>query len=64
MATTIEYDTADVDGLKLFYREAGPAEAPKVLLLKRLSASLTPATSLWRRNAREIAAAIRDFLNN
>src|SRR5262245_10028320 len=33
MATTIKYDTADVDGLKLFYREAGPAEAPKLLLL-------------------------------
>ena len=33
-------------------------------ILARLSASVTPATSLWRRNAREIAAAIRDFLNN
>jgi len=33
MATTIKYDTADVDRLKLFYREAGPAEAPKLLLL-------------------------------
>lgn len=27
------YRTADIDGLKLFYREAGPADAPVVLLL-------------------------------
>jgi pimeloyl-ACP methyl ester carboxylesterase len=31
--TTIEYQTADVNGLKIFYREAGPAGAPKLLLL-------------------------------
>jgi pimeloyl-ACP methyl ester carboxylesterase len=30
---SIRYRTADVDGLKLFYREAGPAGAPKLLLL-------------------------------
>src|SRR5712672_1153786 len=29
----IRYSTADVDGFKLFYREAGPADAPKLLLL-------------------------------
>src|ERR1700752_3610156 len=29
----IRYRTADVDGFKVFYREAGPAEAPKLLLL-------------------------------
>ena len=29
----ISYRTADVDGLNLFYREAGPAGAPKLLLL-------------------------------
>src|SRR5271163_1906071 len=27
------YRTADVDGFKIFYREAGPADAPKLLLL-------------------------------
>ena len=32
MATS-RYRTADVDGFKLFYREAGPAGAPKLLLL-------------------------------
>lgn len=29
----IMYRTADVDGFKVFYREAGPADAPKLLLL-------------------------------
>jgi pimeloyl-ACP methyl ester carboxylesterase len=29
----IKYRTADVDGFKVFYREAGPAKAPKLLLL-------------------------------
>jgi pimeloyl-ACP methyl ester carboxylesterase len=31
--TTIKYRTADVDGFTIFYREAGAAEAPKLLLL-------------------------------
>jgi pimeloyl-ACP methyl ester carboxylesterase len=31
--TTIKYREADVDGLKVFYREAGPADAPMLLLL-------------------------------
>ena len=30
---SIKYRTADVDGFKVFYREAGPAGAPKLLLL-------------------------------
>src|SRR5258707_4266127 len=29
----IRYRTADVDGFKVFYREAGPTDAPKLLLL-------------------------------
>ncbi|GAB3401253.1 alpha/beta hydrolase [Schumannella luteola] len=29
----VEYKTADLDGLEIFYREAGPADAPVVLLL-------------------------------
>jgi pimeloyl-ACP methyl ester carboxylesterase len=29
----IQYRSADVDGFKIFYREAGPADAPKLLLL-------------------------------
>jgi pimeloyl-ACP methyl ester carboxylesterase len=31
--TSINYRTADVDGLKVFYREAGDPSAPKLLLL-------------------------------
>ncbi len=31
--TTITYRTANVDGFKVFYREAGPANAPTLLLL-------------------------------
>jgi pimeloyl-ACP methyl ester carboxylesterase len=31
--TDVKYRTADVDGFKIFYREAGPAQAPKLLLL-------------------------------
>jgi pimeloyl-ACP methyl ester carboxylesterase len=31
--TAIKYQTADVDGFKVFYREAGSAGAPKFLLL-------------------------------
>jgi pimeloyl-ACP methyl ester carboxylesterase len=31
--STISYRTSDVDGLKIFYREAGAATAPKLLLL-------------------------------
>jgi pimeloyl-ACP methyl ester carboxylesterase len=30
---SIRYRTADVDGFQVFYREAGPADAPKLLLL-------------------------------
>ena len=29
----VRYGTADVDGFKVFYREAGPADARKLLLL-------------------------------
>ena len=31
--TAITYRTADVDGFKIFYREAGAPDAPKLLLL-------------------------------
>jgi pimeloyl-ACP methyl ester carboxylesterase len=31
--TTINYRKADVDGLKVFYREAGRVDAPALLLL-------------------------------
>src|ERR1700742_593707 len=31
--TTVRYRTVEVDGIKIFYREAGPQGAPAVLLL-------------------------------
>ena len=31
--TAVRYQSADVDGLKVFYRQAGPADAPVLLLL-------------------------------
>ena len=31
--TKISYRTTNVDGLKIFYREGGPADAPTLLLL-------------------------------
>ena len=31
--SAIAYRTADVDGINIFYREAGPADAPTLLLL-------------------------------
>lgn len=31
--SAVKYQTADVDGSKVFYREAGPSDAPKLLLL-------------------------------
>ena len=31
--TSIKYRTGDVDGFRIFYREAGPVDAPKLLLL-------------------------------
>ena len=30
---SISYHTVEIDGLKIFYREAGPANAPTVLML-------------------------------
>src|SRR5688572_23640494 len=32
-STTVRYRTAQVDGVKMFYREAGPPSGPVVLLL-------------------------------
>lgn len=30
--TTVKYRAADVEGVKIFYRQAGPEDAPKLLL--------------------------------
>jgi len=39
--TAINYRTANVDGLKLFYRESGPSSAPKLLLLHGFPSAVT-----------------------
>jgi pimeloyl-ACP methyl ester carboxylesterase len=31
--TTVQYQTADIDGFRIFYREAGRADTPNLLLL-------------------------------
>ena len=38
-ATQVHYRTADIQGVSVFYREAGPADAPAVLLLHGFGAS-------------------------
>jgi pimeloyl-ACP methyl ester carboxylesterase len=49
VSATVYYRTTTVDGLKVFYREAGPADAPVILLLhgfpssSRMFDSLLPA---------------------
>ena len=39
IAPTVRYTTIDIDGVDVFYREAGPADAPAVLLLHGFGAS-------------------------
>src|ERR1041384_1690155 len=39
MAQPISYRTVKVDGLSIFYREAGPKDAPTILLLHGLPSS-------------------------
>ena len=48
ISSTTSYHTVTVDGLKIFYREAGPKDAPMILLLhgypssSRMFATLIP----------------------
>ena len=39
--TAVKYHSADVDGFKIFYREAGRPGAPKLLLLHGFPAPAT-----------------------
>jgi hypothetical protein len=41
----IAYRTVKVDGLSIFYREAGPKDAPTLLLLHLFPSSSLPAAS-------------------
>ena len=54
--TVTRYHTVDVDGLKLFYREAGASEAPALLLLhgfptRRLRTVTTSSLRTYRASA-------------
>ena len=47
--TAINYRTASVDGAKIFYREAGPKGAPKLLLLHGFP-SASQFLAAWGKN--------------
>src|SRR4249920_90911 len=49
MAQHISYRTVNVDGLSIFYREAGPKEAPTILLLHGLPTSSRQFEPLFAR---------------
>ena len=57
----IHYRYADVDGRRLFYREAGLADAPALVLLHGMAVAITNvgADTLARSLALELAAPIR-----
>ena len=52
-SSTVTYRFVAVDGLKIFYREAGPKDAPTILLLhgypssSRMFATLIPLLERW-----------------
>ena len=54
----VRYRTADVDGFNVFYRQAGPPDAPKLLLLHGFPSAghmfrdLIPCRRYCRRTAR------------
>lgn len=63
---SISYHTVDVQGLKIFYREAGPADAPTVLLLHGFPSSSRmwePLLPLLADNFHLIAADYPSFRN-
>jgi pimeloyl-ACP methyl ester carboxylesterase len=51
MKSTIAYRTVQVDGLSIFYREAGPGDAPVILLLHGLPSSSRMFEPLFTRLA-------------
>ena len=58
MEHPISYRTVKVDGLSIFYREAGPKDAPAILLLARPSfvvAHVSASTDAARRRLPSVA---------
>ena len=45
---TINYRKADVDGFNIFFRQAGPASAPAILLLHGFRPQATCSAILFR----------------
>ena len=63
MAQHISYRTVKVDGLSIFYREAGPKDAPSILLLHGLPPSsrmFEPLLTVAR--GVQIPSLVRDFV--
>jgi pimeloyl-ACP methyl ester carboxylesterase len=61
MAQCTTYHTVRVDGLTIFYREAGPADAPTILLLHGLPSSSRMFEPLFARLGREYHLIAPDY---
>jgi pimeloyl-ACP methyl ester carboxylesterase len=61
MAQHISYKTVKVDGLSIFYREAGPKDAPTILLLHGLPSSSRMFEPLLTRLAGEFHMVAPDY---
>ena len=55
------YRTVEVDGLSIFYREAGPKDAPTILLLHGLPSSSRMFEPLLARLAGEFHLVAPDY---
>src|SRR3954468_21977990 len=53
---SISYHTVEIQGLKIFYREAGPANAPTVLLLHRLSVLIADVGTFTSPPGRQVSS--------
>jgi pimeloyl-ACP methyl ester carboxylesterase len=60
-AAPVAYKTADVDGIKVFYREAGPANAPVLLLLHGFPTSSHMYRDLMPKLAGEFRVIAPDY---
>src|SRR6476661_8242048 len=61
MAEHISYRTVKVDGLSIFYREAGPKDAPAILLLHGLPSSARIFAPLLTRLAGQFHMIAPDY---
>ncbi len=61
MAQHISYRTVKVDGLSIFYREAGPKDAPTILLLHGLPSSSRMFEPLLARLADQFHMVAPDY---